>query len=268
MSDALGPWPVFFAVDALRYAIAASLAFVVFWIWKWDALAARRIQQRRPSNKAFAREIRYSISTAVIFSLVGLGVHHLVRAGVLGVYDDFASHGWPWWFASIGLAIVIHDAYFYWTHRALHSRWLFRHVHRVHHLSTSPSPWAAYAFSPGEAVVNAGVLPLVLLVVPMHDSAIFVFLVYMIVMNVIGHLGIELYPRGWATSRWTRWYSSSTHHNLHHRDCRGNYGLYFTWWDRLFRTQHDEYEATFARVAAATYSRTETPRNEVNASTR
>jgi Delta7-sterol 5-desaturase len=250
MSDALEPWPVFFAVDALRYGVAASLAFVIFWIWKWDAFAPHRIQPRRPSNKAFAREIRYSVSTAIIFSLVGLATYHLVRAGVLRVYRDLDSYGWPWWFASVALAIVIHDAYFYWTHRALHSRWLFKRVHRIHHLSTSPSPWAAYAFSPGEALVNALVLPVILLVVPMHDSAIFVFLVYMIVMNVIGHLGIELYPRGWVTSRWTRWYSTSTHHNLHHRDCHGNYGLYFTWWDRLLRTQHAEYEATFWRVAS------------------
>jgi hypothetical protein len=82
----------------------------------------------------------------------------------------------------------------------------------------------------------------------MHDSALFVFLVYMIVMNVIGHLGIELYPSWFARSRWTRWYSTSTHHNLHHRDFYGNYGLYFTWWDRLLRTQHPQYLQTFDAV--------------------
>jgi sterol desaturase/sphingolipid hydroxylase (fatty acid hydroxylase superfamily) len=191
MSDALGPWPLFFAADALRYAIPASIAFTVFWIWKWDALEHRRIQRRRPSRNAFRREIRYSISTALVFSLIGLATYHLARLGVLHVYDDVAQYGWPYWFASIALAIVIHDAYFYWTHRALHHPALFR-VHRVHHLSTSPSPWAAYAFSPGEALINGLVVPVVLLVVPMHGSATFVFLVYMIVMNVIGHLGIEL----------------------------------------------------------------------------
>jgi len=118
-------------------------------------------------------------------------------------------------------------------------------VHRVHHLSTSPSPWAAYAFAPLEALVTALVVPILLVVVPMHESAIFVFLVYMIAMNVIGHLGIELYPRGFARSPWTRWYSTSTHHNLHHRDFRGNYGLYFTWWDRVMGTQHPDYLATY-----------------------
>lgn len=248
MPKALGPWPLFVAVDLLRYAIPAGIAFAVFWVWKWDAFAHRRIQERRPSRKALRREIAYSISTAVIFSAVGLATFHLARMGVLHRYHHVAERGWLYWFVSIAIAIVFHDAYFYWTHRAMHHRHLFRRFHRVHHLSTTPSPWAAYAFAPLEAFVSACVVPLLLLVVPMHDSAIFVFLVYMIVMNVIGHLGIELYPAWFARSRWTRWYSTSTHHNLHHRDFRGNYGLYFTWWDRLCGTQHREYLETFDAV--------------------
>lgn len=243
------------AVDGLRYAIPASIAFGVFWVWKWEALAHRRIQARRPSRKAFAREIRYSMLTTLIFAGVGWSIWHLQQAGIVEVYADVAERGWPYWFASIAIAIVIHDAYFYWTHRAMHHPRLFRAVHRVHHLSTSPSPWAAYAFGPLEAFVAALVLPVVLLVMPMHRFAVFTFLIYMIVMNVIGHLGIELYPKWFARSRWTRWMSTSTHHNLHHRDFEGNYGLYFTWWDRLMKTQHAQYQETFARVTGETDAR-------------
>lgn len=250
MPEAIERWPLIFLVDALRYAIPASIAFTVFWIWKWEALSHRRIQARRPSRKAFTREVRYSISTAIIFATVGLSTYHLGRAGVLRTYGSIDTHGWPYWVASIALAIVLHDAYFYWTHRAMHHPRLFRLFHRVHHLSTSPSPWAAYSFAPLEAFVNALAVPVILLVVPMHESAIFVFLIYMIVMNVVGHLGIELYPRWFATSRWTRWYSTATHHNLHHRDFHGNYGLYFTWWDRLMGTQHPAYHLTFAAVTS------------------
>ena len=250
LTAALGPWPFLFVIDALRYAIPASLAFLVFWHWKWDALEHRRIQRRRPSSKALRREIAYSISTAVIFASVGLGTYHLVRAGVLHMYFRVDECGWPWWFASIAVAIVLHDAYFYWTHRAMHHPWLFKHVHRVHHLSTSPSPWAAYAFSPAEALINALVVPLILLVVPMHELAVFAFLIYMIVMNVIGHLGIELYPRGFTDGRWTGWFSTSTHHNLHHRDFHGNYGLYFTLWDRVMLTEHSAYQPTFEALTA------------------
>lgn len=236
------------AVDGLRYAIPASLAFGIFWVWKWDVLAHRRIQPRRPSRRALTREIRYSILTTFIFAGVGYAVFLMNSRGLVEVYTDVDRYGWPYWFASIAIAIVLHDTYFYWTHRAMHHPWLFRRFHRVHHLSTSPSPFAAYSFAPAEAVVEAAVVPVVLLVIPLHPLAMFAWLVYMIVENVIGHLGIELYPPWFARSRLFGLFTTSTHHNLHHRDFAGNYGLYFTWWDRLMKTEHRDYHATFERV--------------------
>jgi sterol desaturase/sphingolipid hydroxylase (fatty acid hydroxylase superfamily) len=233
------------AADAVRYAVPAGFAFTVFWMWKWDALAHRRIQQRRPTRTVFKREIAYSISTVLIFASSGYVTFLLQQRGLLEVYKDVDTYGWPYWIASVVLAIVIHDAYFYWTHRAMHHERLFRLFHRVHHLSTSPSPWAAYAFAPAEAVVEALVVPVILAILPMHPAALFVFLIYMILMNVNAHLGFELCPRWFTRSRWTRAFTTSTHHNLHHRDFHGNYGFYFTWWDRLMKTQHADYHATY-----------------------
>jgi sterol desaturase/sphingolipid hydroxylase (fatty acid hydroxylase superfamily) len=250
MSDSVfGPWPTIFAFDLGRYLVVASLAFAVFWVWKWNAFAHRRIQPRRPSNARLLHEIKYSLVTGVIFATVGLVTFHLAGAGYLQRYEHVDDYGWPYWFVSIAIAIVLHDTYFYWTHRAMHTRWLYKHVHKVHHMSTNPSPWAAYSFSPLEALVEAGIAPVVFALVPMHGVAMFVFLGYMIVMNVLGHLGIELYPSWFATSRWTRSLTTATHHNLHHRDFHANYALYFTWWDRLMGTMHPRYEAEFARAA-------------------
>lgn len=260
MPQWLEPLPVVLLVDVLRYAIPVSLAFTIFWVWKWDALEHRRIQKRRPSRNAFHREILYSLSTILIFTAIGVATQDLHRAGALRLYDDVSTYGWAYWVASIGAAILIHDAYFYWTHRAMHHPKLFARFHRVHHLSTSPSPWASYSFAPLEAVVEGMVVPLTLLVMPMHQLAVFVFLVYMIAINVLSHLGIELFPRSFTRSRWTRWLVTSTHHNLHHRDFHGNYGLYFTWWDRLLGTQHAQYHETFAALTGAP-ANTGTPRD-------
>ena len=54
--------------------------------------------------------------------------------------------------------ILLHDTYFYWAHRAMHHPKIYRHVHLVHHLSQNPSPWAAFAFHPFEAVIEAGIV--------------------------------------------------------------------------------------------------------------
>jgi sterol desaturase/sphingolipid hydroxylase (fatty acid hydroxylase superfamily) len=37
-----------------------------------------------------------------------------------------------------------------------------------------------------------------------------------------------------------------THHDLHHAQAGWNYGLYFTWWDRMMGAEHPQYEQRFA----------------------
>ncbi len=42
--------------------------------------------------------------------------------------------------------------------------------------------------------------------------------------------------------------TTTTHHDLHHAQAGWNYGLYFTWWDRLMGTEHPDYHARFAQA--------------------
>jgi sterol desaturase/sphingolipid hydroxylase (fatty acid hydroxylase superfamily) len=88
-----------------------------------------------------------------------------------------------------------HDAYFYWALRLMHHPKIFKHVHLVHHRSTNPSPWAAYSFHPIEAVLEAGIFPLIVFTIPMHSLALVTVLIYMITRNVLGHLGMEILPK-------------------------------------------------------------------------
>jgi sterol desaturase/sphingolipid hydroxylase (fatty acid hydroxylase superfamily) len=255
MLDSASFWAVWaynLAFDAGRYAVPTIAAFVAFWV------AGRERWKHRLVNRAFARarqirrEIAYSTCTVVVFSLVGTGLWFGGRAGIFRIYPDVSDHGWAYFALTVVLLVVLQDTYFYWTHRAMHHPLLFRHVHRVHHQSHDPSPFAAYAFSPGEALVHAAFVPLMVLWLPLHDVAIGAFLVFMILRNVLGHLGIELFPRRFARSRWTRWSTTTTHHTLHHRRVGTNYGLYFTWWDRWMGTTDPTYEATFEAIAAKT----------------
>lgn len=87
----------------------------------------------------------------------------------------------------------------------------------------------------------AGFTPLWLSLVPMHALGLFLFMAFMIVRNVMGHAGVELMPRALADSRWFGWINATTHHDLHHSSFHYNYGLYFTWWDRMMGTEHPRY---------------------------
>jgi len=111
------------------------------------------------------------------------------------------------------------------------------------------SPWAAYSFHPLEAAVQALFFPLYLSLVPTHPVVLGIFLMHMIVRNVWGHLGMELLP-GWLNEvPLVRWWAATTHHSMHHRHSRTNFGLYFRFWDRLMKTEHPEYEAVHKAVA-------------------
>ena len=73
-------------------------------------------------------------------------------------------------------------------------------------------------------------------------------MIHMIVRNVIGHSGFEIFPRGTAAHALFGLLTTNTHHDLHHSAGRLNYGLYFTWWDRLCGTENPDYRETFDRV--------------------
>ena len=166
------------------------------------------------------------------------------------IYSEVDKYGWGYFGLSLVLVLLIHDAYFYWAHRAMHHPRIYRFVHFTHHRSTNPTPWAAFAFHPIEAVVEAGIIFFIAFLFPVHAGVILLFVLVMTVYNVYGHLGWELYPAGMARHAIGRWINTSVSHNQHHKHAHSNYGLYFLWWDRWFGTLHPEYESAFERTTS------------------
>ena len=243
-------WPAIFAFDLGRYLVAAvAMAAVVALILRHGRWR-RRIQPAPPRPEDFRRELAFSVRTALIFSLMGFLIYLGFRAGLFVVDPGIGPRGYGYAALSLAGIIVAHDAYFYWTHRAMHHRRLFRFFDLLHHRSTTPSSFAAYSFAWPEAVVQAIFMPLWLLFVPMQATALFVFMTVMIVRNVMGHAGVELHAPAFVTSRWLSWLSTTTHHDLHHQRFAGNYGLYFTWWDKLMGTEIADYGSRFLEAAA------------------
>jgi sterol desaturase/sphingolipid hydroxylase (fatty acid hydroxylase superfamily) len=243
--DVAHTWRQVLVVDFVRYFLTAAPFYLVFWVWRPAVLRRRKLQRHEPGRRQISSEIAYSLATVAIFSGIGLCLLYADQAGLTRIYHRVADRGWPYFGLSLAFAILLHDAYFYWTHRILHWKPLYRRVHSIHHRSTSPTPWAAYAFHPLEALVQAGIYPVIVFLVPMHPAALGLFLLYMIVRNVVGHLGFEIFDTRFA-QRWpTRWHTTPTHHDLHHRWGRGNYGLYFTVWDDLFGTTRSDYREAF-----------------------
>lgn len=232
-----------------RYFLVAGIFFLLFYIVLRKNVFYKKIQQRQPKHSDYLREIGYSILTIFIFALVPLTILHVPSvARHTTFYTRIEAHGWVCFFLAFPLMFLLHDTYFYWTHRAMHQKKLFRLMHRVHHKSVNPSPWAAYAFHPLEAIVEAGIFAVFLFTIPVHPLHLFIFFLLMIVYNVYGHLGYKLYPSGFDTHWLGKWINTSVNHNQHHQYFKGNYGLYFTFWDRLMGTIRSDYDQRFEGI--------------------
>lgn len=232
-----------------RYFIIAGIAFLVFYVLLRGAVRYRKIQPKFPKGKDYAREIVFSTISVFIFACVPMilvGDDH-IRPHTTW-YPNIGQHGWFYFFAAFPVMFLIHDTYFYWMHRIIHHPVLFRWIHLVHHRSTNPSPWAAYAFHPVEALLEAQIFTIFLFTIPITRYHLLIFFILSLAYNVYGHLGFELYPKGFDKSRVGRWVNTSVCHNQHHHYFKGNYGLYFLFWDRWMGTIRQDYDAAFQEV--------------------
>ena len=183
------------------------------------------------------REIRWSLLSAVIYGVpAGVVAWGWQNRGWTQIYTDTGD--FPFWYlpVSVLLYLFAHDTWFYWTHRWMHGPRLFRLAHAVHHASRPPTAWAAMSFHPIEAMTGAVVIPALVFVMPIHIGALAVVLSIMTIMGVTNHMGWEAFPRAVVNGQLGNWLITATHHQRHHAEYRGNYGLYFRFWDRLCAT--------------------------------
>jgi Delta7-sterol 5-desaturase len=233
---------------SVRYALLAGIVWLLCYVIFKRRWFHRKIIARFPQSSDVWREIGYSASSVVIFSIVGAATMLLIKGGWTQMYFKLGDRSGLWFVSSIALAAMLHDTWFYWTHRLMHHPRLFRWFHRTHHRSHNPTPWAAYAFDPLEAVVQALIFPLAVILIPMHGYAFALFMLWQISFNILGHTGYEIMPRWFMKTPLRYILNTPTNHIMHHETLKGNYGLYFNIWDRLMGTNHKNYEGRFHDV--------------------
>lgn len=234
---------IFFSAILFRYFIAAGAFYGYFYVIKSFKYRNERLSKVALSNSQLRREILWSVTSSVVFAVAGAFTYWLWQQGYTAVYLDAGHYGYWYLPASLAVAMLIHETYYYWIHRWMHKPGVFKVVHKVHHDSLSPTPWTAFSFHPWESLLEAIILPLILIVVPMHPLVISFYLLIMTVSSVINHLNIEVYPNKLRKSRVGKLIIGATHHHLHHKEFRTNYGLYFTFWDKWMNTESQHSKA-------------------------
>jgi lathosterol oxidase len=241
--------PAWFSITVLlvlvvlvaRYFIIAGLFWCIFYVWFKDKWELYKLHQRAYSSRQFRKEVSWSLITSLIFAIAGALTLWVWQRGYTQVYERIDLYGWWYLPVSLVLSLFIHELYYYWVHRWMHRPAIFRIVHKVHHESNITSPWTAFSFHPLEGLLQALILPLILIIIPLHPYIILLQLVIMSVSSVINHLDIEIFPSWFYKHAVGRWLIGATHHSLHHKQFRYNYGLYFTFLDKMHGTESPAY---------------------------
>lgn len=237
-----------FLINLLRYLLIAGITFFVFYKWFPAYFLKNKIQSKIAVTKDFIREIKHSAQTTVVIAVVSFLIFSTPLAKYTQVYFNFNEKPLWWIPVSILLMLAIHDTYFYWMHRAIHHPKLFKYIHLVHHKSNNPTPLASYSFHVSESILEGLIAPILLLALPLHPLSLLIFSSVAFLFNVYGHLGYEIMPRWFRKSFLFEIFNTSTHHNLHHSKFKGNYGLYFRFWDRIMKTEHPDYVIEYDKL--------------------
>ena len=183
---------------------------------------------KRPlRNGQIGWEIRRSLISILVFSVYGLLTFLAWRNGIVRV--EFQ----PSWYkvaGDVAFLVVWNEVHFYCMHRLLHTRWLYRHVHRIHHESVIPTPFSTYSFHWLEAVLLGSVMILPMFFFKFSGAALLALPVMSIALNTIGHCNYNVF------AKYPSIHSASLEHSMHHLRVGGNYGFYLPLLDVWART--------------------------------
>lgn len=227
-------------IAILASAFAMSLIVGIRYLLTSGGFAlwtAKRHPGLYADRRQMLREIGWSLSAAALYGVpAGIVAWGWRTRGWTRIYSDV--HAYPLWWLPVSILayLIVHDTWFYWTHRAMHAPRLFHAMHAVHHASRPPTAWAAMSFHWSESLTGAIVIPALVFVIPIHVAALGMVLAIMTLMGVTNHMGWEMFPKALVEGRAGRWLITATHHQRHHAHYRCNYGLYFRIWDRLCGT--------------------------------
>ena len=236
------PLFVLFPIVSLLISAGAFLVFALALSWLFvrnpPRLRPYRLQDRPEHARAAVWPSLLRLAGNFAFMLtLSVVTWPVVRLSGVHAGDP------PSWIAvlwQLPVFLVADDICFYFLHRVLHTRWLYRHVHKVHHRVTAPSALAGAYFHPIEyALINFAALAGPIIVGP-HVVTLWIWVVLRQWLAAEGHCGFVL---PWSPTHLLPGLEGAAYHDWHHRRFVGNYANFFGCLDGWFGTRSSDYTA-------------------------
>lgn len=150
---------------------------------------------------------------------------------------------WPGtWIGSWGgllLDLLVLDLWIYWWHRANHRIPLLWRFHRVHHLDHWLDVTSSVRFHFGEVILSALVRAVVIVCLGIPLLSVIIFETLVLMNAGFHHSNVRLPSR--LEQLLSKLIITPSIHWMHHhvvqQDTDSNYGVLFSFWDRLFGSQ-------------------------------
>jgi len=137
---------------------------------------------------------------------------------------------------------MMEDLTFHFSHRMLHTRYLYRYIHKIHHEHKITVTMAAQHAHPLEFIFGnllpAAMGPLILKE-RMHVLTAITWFSLRYIESAEGHSGYEF---SWSPFRVLPFGSDFAYHAYHHSHNIGNYSSFFTIWDTVLGSNKVYYE--------------------------
>lgn len=217
-------------------ALLSIVAFLVFALpWTWLAHKnPESLRKYRVQGKDFpvGRWLMPSLGRFTFNNLVSF-------LGVLLAWPVMRLSGMhmgelPPWYVMVGqivFFIVLDDFLYYWMHRTLHTPWLYKHVHSVHHRITTPFALTGNYMHVVEFMLTSTLVMLGPSIVGAHVVTLWAWIVFRQFEAADGHSGYDV---PWNPGLLFPFYKGPAYHDFHHRRFFGNYAGFFAYLDRLF----------------------------------
>ena len=154
-------------------------------------------------------------------------------------------------FFSFALLFMWIEFWFYATHRLFHLSPLY-FIHRQHHVAKVVHPLSALSFSLAErAFTLLGFQGFAILAshwLPITRTGMIAYLLANYILNVWGHLNVELIPGAFLKKFPGKMFITSSFHAMHHARYKGHYGLFTTVLDRFLGTFWADYPQVHDRA--------------------
>ncbi len=200
------------------------------------ALQRYKIQEKRNGTREFFRAAWHAVLTKCV-SEIPLTIAAYPIFVWLGVTTAAPLPSTARVLATLAFCLVVEDAWHYFAHRTLHTRWGFRKIHYLHHHYTTPFAVAASYAHPLETIFTGFGTVLPVLILRPH---LFTMLVWVVVKQAQATMVHSGYQFPWRLSRFLPFLVSAGFHDRHHRRFNRNYAPNFIWLDRLLGTADEK----------------------------